>query len=72
MRELRGAGVVDVRHIAGTENPADMFTKYLPPQVFHKHRKTVMNLHGKEEVVAPLARGSSGGAVADTVEGATP
>ena len=34
--------------------------------------QTVMNLHGKEEVVAPLARGSSGGAVADTVEGATP
>ena len=58
MRELRGAGVVDVRHIAGTENPADMFTKVLPPQVFHKHRKVVMNLHGAEEVVAGEAAAS--------------
>ena len=47
MRELRGAGVVDVRHIPGTENPADLFTKVLPPQVFHKHRKVVLNLHGE-------------------------
>ena len=59
------SGVVDVRHIAGTENPADMFTKVLPPQTFHKHRKFVMNLHGEEGVVAPLARGSSGGPAAD-------
>ena len=49
MRELRGAEIVDVRHVAGTENPADVFTKVLSPQVFHKHRKTVMNLHGNEQ-----------------------
>ena len=68
MRELRGAGVVDVRHISGTENPADVFTKVLPPQVFHKHRKFVMNLHGEEGVVAPTARGSSGESAADADE----
>lgn len=72
MRELRGAGVVDVSHIAGTENPADMFTKVLPPQVFHKHRKVVMNLHGAEGVVAPRTRGSSGGSTADVDEAGAP
>ena len=46
MRELRGAGVVQVRHIAGELNPADLFTKVLSRQPFEKHRKTVMNLPG--------------------------
>ena len=46
MRELRGAGVVTVRHIPGDTNPADMFTKILPRPTFEKHRKTVLNLAG--------------------------
>ena len=50
MRELRGAGVVRVRHIDGTENPADIFTKILGRQSFEKHRKFVMNLPGSTGV----------------------
>jgi hypothetical protein len=46
MRELRGAGRVDIRHIPGTTNPADLFTKILSRQVFEQHRKTVLNLAG--------------------------
>ena len=44
MRELRGADVVTVRHIAGETNPADLFTKILGRQIFERHRKTVLNL----------------------------
>jgi hypothetical protein len=44
MRELRGAGVVVVRHIPGETNPADLFTKILSKQPFDKHRKVVLNL----------------------------
>ena len=46
MRELRGAGVVVVRHIPGDSNPADLFTKVLTRQPFEKHRKSVLNLPG--------------------------
>ena len=46
MRELRGGGTVSVKHIPGETNPADLFTKILPRQVFEKHRKTVLNLAG--------------------------
>ena len=46
MRELRGSGVVTVRHIPGDQNPADLFTKVLSRQPFEKHRKVVMNLPG--------------------------
>ena len=46
MRELRGAEVVTVRHIAGTSNPADLFTKILSRQPFEQHRKFVLNLPG--------------------------
>ena len=46
MRELRGAGVVAVRHIPGDTNPADLFTKILGRQPFEKHRKTILNLPG--------------------------
>ena len=46
MRELRGAGVVQVRHISGEANPADLFTKVLAREPFEKHRKFVMNLPG--------------------------
>ena len=50
MRELRGAGVVRVRHIPGETNPADLFTKILSRQPFEKHRKFVMNLPGNDGV----------------------
>ena len=46
MRELRGAGLVNVCHISGDINPADLYTKILSRQVFEKHRKVVMNLPG--------------------------
>ena len=46
MRELRGAGLIDLHHISGEGNPADMYTKILSRQVFEKHRKVVMNLPG--------------------------
>ena len=46
MRELRGAGMVVVRHIPGDTNPADLFTKILTKQLFEKHRKTVLNTSG--------------------------
>ena len=46
MRELRGAGRVTVKHIAGDTNPADLFTKILTRQPFEKHRKFVLNLPG--------------------------
>ena len=46
MRELRGAGRVVVRHIAGETNPADLFTKILSRQPFEQHRKFVLNLPG--------------------------
>ena len=44
MRELRGARLVEVKHLGTDENSADMFTKCLTRQPFEKHRKTVMNL----------------------------
>ena len=43
MRELRGAGVVEVNHIPTDKNPADLFTKVLSRQVFERHRATVLN-----------------------------
>ena len=32
--------------MAGTENPADLFTKILTKQLFEKHRKFTLNLAG--------------------------
>ena len=46
MRELRGAGMVQVKWIPTDKNPADLFTKILSRQPFEKHRKTVLNLPG--------------------------
>ena len=46
MRELRGAGRVQLKHIPGETNPADLFTKILTRQPFEKHRKFVLNLPG--------------------------
>ena len=44
MRELRGAGVVTVKHVPTDINPADLFTKVLGRQPFERHRHTVLNL----------------------------
>lgn len=46
MREMRGAGIVQVKWIPTDANPADLFTKILSRQPFEKHRKTVLNLPG--------------------------
>ena len=43
-RRLREAGTVNVNHMHGEANPADLFTKILGRQVFEKHRKVVLNL----------------------------
>ena len=62
MRELRGAGVVTVRHIDGVSNPADLFTKILTRQSFEKHRAFVLNLPGDASVdyaVRAARRGAS-------------
>ena len=63
MRELRGAGVVRVRHIPGDSNPADLFTKILSRQPFEKHRKFVLNLPSHSGVettrIAALGHASS-------------
>ena len=50
MRELRGAGLVKVRHVPTESNPADMFTKVLTRQPFEKHRRTVLNTAGGDAV----------------------
>ena len=46
MRELRGAGVINLRKVPGEVNPADLFTKILSRQPFERHRKVVLNLPG--------------------------
>ena len=38
--------MVNVRHIPGETNPADLFTKILSRQPFERHRKFVLNLPG--------------------------
>ena len=50
MRELRGAGLVAVKHVATESNPADLFTKVLSRQVFEQHRRTVLNAAGGDAV----------------------
>ena len=52
MRELRGAGVVNVDLVPTDDNPADLFTKILSKQAFRKHRDTVMNLSADVSVDA--------------------
>eukprot|EP00966_Prymnesium_polylepis_P172177 3981178-Prymnesium_polylepis.1 len=41
---MRGAGIVTVELVPTAINPTGLFTKILSPQVFEKHRKTVLNL----------------------------
>ena len=43
MRELRGGGFVEMEHIKGTANYADMFTKSLPRRAFEDYRAECMN-----------------------------
>ena len=50
MRELRGAGFVNVRHVPTESNPADLFTKVLTRQPFEKHRRTVLHVAGADAV----------------------
>ena len=50
MRELRGAGLVAVKHVATESNPADLFTKVLSRQTFELHRRTVLNAAGGDAV----------------------
>ena len=56
MRELRGAGFVNVRLIPTGDNPADFFTKVLSKHTFVKHRRTVMNLPGGTDTARSAAR----------------
>ena len=44
LREMRGAGMVEVKYVATDENTADVFTKILDRVPFTKLRKLVMNL----------------------------
>ena len=37
-------GHINLEHIAGTDNPADLFTKALPKKAFQRHRFTVMGM----------------------------
>ena len=46
MREMRGAGQVQVRYVPTNDNTSDIFTKILARQLFEKHRRTVLNLAG--------------------------
>ena len=60
MRELRGAGVVEVNHIPTDKNPADLFTKVLGRQVFERHRATVLNTGAKNRDAIDPSRTCSG------------
>ena len=71
MRELRGAGVVTVKHIPTDQNPADLFTKILGRQVFEKHAKFVMNWAADqrpadEQLATPKSSKQSAVEVAET------
>ena len=44
MREMRGAGTVEVNHVSTEVNPADLFTKILGRQPFERHRASVLGL----------------------------
>ena len=60
MRELRGAGIVNVRWVPTDDNFADLFTKILGRQPFEKHRRTVLNLDANEAVEKARAARSKG------------
>jgi hypothetical protein len=50
-REAQAASICIVRHIPGTENPADILTKSLPSPVFWKHVWNFMTKHTNAENV---------------------
>jgi hypothetical protein len=50
-REAQTAGICILRHIPGTENPADILTKSLPSTVYWKHVWNFMTKHNKGERV---------------------
>ena len=67
MRELRGAGVVEVAHVPTEHNPADLYTKILGSQPFARHRATVLGLAaGQGAKASRRASGESSTASADT------
>ena len=67
MRELRGAGVVDVAHVPTEHNPADLYTKILGAQPFARHRAHVLGLPaGQGAKASRRALGEPSTAVADS------
>ena len=44
MKELRASGIVHLKLIPTKEMSADMLTKALDDETFHRHRASVMNL----------------------------
>ena len=58
MRELRGAGLVSVKHIPTEENEADLYTKILARAAFEKHRAKVMNSKAAVDGVGKQIRAS--------------
>ena len=60
MRELRGAGVVNVWWVPTDDNFADLFTKIIGRQPFEKHRRTMLNLDANEAVEKARAARSKG------------
>jgi len=42
VREAQAADIVRIYHISGSDNPADIATKSVPPMIFHKHVGALM------------------------------
>ena len=45
MREMRGAGLVQVRYVPTNDNTSDIFTKILSRQLFEKHPYGLFGVH---------------------------
>ena len=43
VRDYIEDGIVQIKFVRSKENSADMFTKNLPKELYHKHRKNVMD-----------------------------
>jgi hypothetical protein len=46
LRELQAAGIIDIQHIPGRENPADLGTKNLDRGTYERHGK---KMHGEDK-----------------------